>query len=80
MDRLTPPKCKLCGADMIFYAYSGRIDEERYKFRCPCCHAKLDEVHEYAYSPKRLFEKVNDYDTKIVRVKIREYEEWKEDE
>ena len=82
MDRLTNrtnPKCKLCGAEMTFYAYSGRIDEERYKFRCPCCHAKLDEVHEYAYSPGKLFAPVENR-MEIVRVKIGEHEEWRNED
>ena len=80
MDRLTNltnPKCKFCGAKMTFFSYPGSIVEERYKFRCPVCHAELAEVHEYAYSPGKPFATVNEL-MKIVRVKIREHEEWRE--
>lgn len=77
MDRPEKPKCKFCGAEMTFIAYSGMIAEERYKFKCPKCHAELCEVHEYAYSPKKLFAPVAEH-MEMVRVKKSQYEEWEE--
>lgn len=60
---------------MTFYAYSGSIGEERYKFECPKCHAELAVVQEYAYSPKSLFAPVGEH-MELTRVKTSQYEEW----
>lgn len=75
MDRPPIPKCKFCGAEMTFISYAGRIDEERFKFKCPKCHAELAEVQEYAYSPKSLFAPVGEH-MELTRVKTSQYEEW----
>ena len=64
---------------MMFFSYSGSIAVERYKFRCPCCYAELDEVHEYAYSPGKLFAPVENR-MEIVRVKIGEHEKWRNED
>ena len=61
---------------MTFFSYSGSIAEERYKFRCPVCHAELSEVQEYAYSKSRPFEEGGDYGMKLARVETNQYEEW----
>lgn len=74
----TNPICKYCGAAMTFYAHSCSIEEERYKFKCPECHAELDEVQEYVYCRNKPFAEGGPYGMSLLRVMIKQHGEWRE--